>query len=303
MKIQVLYNRQYIPFDLYINSIYKIFKSNIFFTSKNCDVSIINNISLYDSESTFLLLFLNDIHLIYNIDTNKTKIIFINADYILNYSHNDYTLVYNYINLINLENTYIWEYNILNIAFYNKNFQNNKVHFIPLLYNDYLENVYIKNKLNICHNDKPIDVLFLGNISPRREKLLNEINKKCKLIIMENNQNIDEYINIIEKSKIVLNIYSKEINMPFDYYRFSLLYSNKVFVITEKISHTNMDIEKNLLELNELIINVDYDNIVNEIENYLNKTDEEIKIIKEKTYETFKKYDMNNYIVDFFTNV
>ena len=149
MKIQIYHNKNYIPFNLYIGSIYNIFKTNDYFVSNNYDVSIINNINQYSHESDYLILYLNYIEDIYNIDTKNTKIIFIHADYIINHSKNDQYLMCNYINNINLDNSYLWEYNYLNVEYYNNHFINKKWTFIPLLYNDYLEKIYNKKKYSL----------------------------------------------------------------------------------------------------------------------------------------------------------
>jgi hypothetical protein len=303
MQIQILYNRQYIPFDLYINSIYKIFTSNEFFISNNYEVELINDTCNLNKDTDFVILFLNDIAVIYNLVlNNKTKVIFINADCILNYSQTDFNMVNNYINNLNIKNTFIWEYNNLNVDYYNNHFKNKKIHFIPLLYNNYLEYIYNENKINISHDKKPIDVLFLGNADPgtRRKIILDQLSTICKVHIMSGVNNISEYINTIENSKIVLNIYSKESNMPFDYYRFALLYSNKVFAISEKKRDVNLEIQNDLLELSDVLIESNYDDILNTVEYYLKKPEYEIESIKQKTYEIFKKNDMDKYIVNFF---
>jgi hypothetical protein len=303
MQIQILYNRQYIPFDLYINSIYKIFTCNEFFISNNYEVELINDTSNLKKDVDFLILFLNDIGLIYDLVlNNNTKVIFINPDCILNYSQTDFNMINYYINHINIQNTFIWEYNNLNIDYCNNNFDNKKYYFIPLLYNNYLEYIYNENKINISHDKKPIDVLFFGSVDPgtRRKLILDQLSTICKVHIMCGVNNIREYINTIENSKIVLNIYSKETNMPFDYYRLALLYSNKVFVISEKKRDVNLEIQNDLLELNDVLIECNYDDILNTVECYLKKPEYEIESIKQKTYEIFKKKDMGNYIVKFF---
>ena len=303
MQIQILYNRQYIPFDLYINSIYKIFTCNEFFISNNYEVELINDTCNLKKDIDFLILFLNDIGLIYDLVlNNNTKVIFINPDYILNYSQTDFNMVNNYVNTLNIKNTFIWDYSILNIDYYDKFFINKKYYFISLLYNNYLEYIYNENKINISHDKKLIDVLFFGavDLGSRRKLLLDQLSTICKVHIMCGVNNIAEYINTIENSKIVLNIYSKETNMPFDYYRFALLYSNKVFAISEKKRDVNLEIQNDLLELNDVLIESNYDDILNTVECYLKKTEYEIESIKQKTYEIFKKNDMDKYVVKFF---
>jgi len=303
MKIKILYGRQYIPFDLYINSIYKIFTCNEFFISNNYEVELINNTCNLNKDVDFIILFLNDIGLIYDLILNSnTKVIFINADYLLNVSQSDFSMISNYVNHINIQNTFIWEYNNLNIDYYNNHFENKKIHFIPLLYNNYLEDIYNENKIKISHDKKPIDVLFLGNVDPgtRRKLILDQLSTICNVYIMSGVNNLRDYINTIENSKIVLNIYSKETNMPFDYYRFALLYSNKVFVISEKKRDVNLEIQNDLLELNDVLIECSYDDILDTVECYLKKSENEIESIKQKTYEIFKKNDMDQYVINFF---
>jgi len=306
MKIQILYNRRYIAFDLYINSIYHIFTNNEFFKSKNCNVSIIHDISLFSQDTDFLILFLNDIEIVFNANTNKTKIIFIHADYIINHSLYDQNLMKEYINIKNPANTYIWEYSILNIAFYNDHFSNKKCHFIPLVYNQFLEDLYKSHKLPelLSFHKKEIDILFLGNqCSPRRGDLLNKLSQKYKVVVRNNINSINEYIRIIENSKIVLNIYSKENNKIFDYYRFALLYSNRIFTINETMTNIDTIIEPHLVEFQNIMINIDYDKLAVEIGDYLNKSEEEIEKITSTTYDIFKKNDMNDSIVKFFTEL
>lgn len=305
MKIQIYHNKNYLPFNLYINSLYNILTTNEFFITNNFEVSIINNTSQYSNTSDCLILFLNYISDIYNIDTKNTKVIFIHADYIINHSENDQYLMRNYINNKNLHNSYLWEYNYLNIDYYNKNFINKKWTFIPLQYNKYLEYIYNKYKTDIPYDKKPIDILFAGSVDPgsRRGILLEEISKKYKLFIMKNVNDIKEYINIVDKSKIVLQIYSNENNMPFDYYRLALLYSNNVFVIGENFKEHEYSNKNNLSELSEVIIKTDYNDILNVVDKYIIKTTSEIETITNATYEVFKKNDMDSCIIIFFKNI
>jgi len=212
------------------------------------------------------------------------------------------------LNCENKDNTYIWDYSSFNIEYYNKNFLNKKYYFIPLIYNNYLEDIYKPNKLGIPFNERSIDILFLGNSSERRRVLIDNINKKYNIVIKCNINNIDEYIYYIENSKIILNIFSQDYNKSFDYYRCSLLFSNKNIVLTEKFTSVNFasvnfDIEKNLLELNKYLCFFEPDNINDTIENYLNKPQKEIENITENIYENFKKFDIVNYIIEFFDNL
>jgi len=190
----------------------------------------------------------------------------------------------------------------LNIELYDRTFSNKKYTFIPLLYNKFLEDVYKPFKLNIPFHQRPFDILFIGNYgSDRRTHLLKKLNDKYNVKIMSGVNSLDKYINLVEQSKLVLNIYAKESNRIFDYYRFAMLYSNKVLLVNESMKHVDVEIEPNLKELKDVMINIDYDKIYDEIGNYLNKSEKEIEKITSDTYDIFKKNDMNDYLVDFFT--
>ena len=135
-------------------------------------------------------------------------------------------------------------------------------------------------------------------MSERRNPYYEEIKKKYKTCIIKGN-NYSEIFNLIERSKIFVNLYSKETNKPFDYYRLVLLYANKVFVITET-PKVNFKIETNLLDLKDVIITCETNNYLDKIETYINLPSEEINTIILNVYEKIKKYTLEKYILDFF---
>ena len=94
-------------------------------------------------------------------------------------------------------------------------------------------------------------------------------------------------------------MFSKETNKAFDYFRLALLYANKVFVITES-PKVDFKIETNLLELKDLIITCETNNYLDKIETYINLPGEEINNITENVYDKFKKYTLEQSILDFF---
>ena len=136
-------------------------------------------------------------------------------------------------------------------------------------------------------------------MSERRNPYYEEIKKKYKTCIIKGNNNYSEIFNLIERSKIFVNLYSKETNKPFDYYRLVLLYANKVFVITET-PKVNFKIETNLLDLKDVIITCETNNYLDKIETYINLPSEEINTIILNVYEKIKKYTLEKYILDFF---
>jgi len=303
-KIQIFYDRigdkKFLAFDLFIYSIENILKKNYE------DVSFINSMdSLNQNENVLLIMYLNDLGKYikkygFKIKSN-IRIIFIHADFLYNHSKNDQNEIINFIDKINYNKCYIWEYSSQNIFYYNNYYKNIKYYFLPLLYDKYIEDFY-NSKLTrgkIPWNEKDIDIVFLGDYSDRRRPFYDDIKKKYNIYIISGNNNYNEIINLIERSKIFVNIFSKEINKAFDYFRLSLLYSNNVFVITET-PKVDFKIEKNLIELKDFIITCNYENFYDKIDEYINLPGEEINNITNKIYEEFKKHTLENYVSEFF---
>lgn len=297
-NVKIYFTKQnYIPFNLYISSLYNILLGNGF------NVSVINNIIDVCIDTEFLILFLNDISDVYNFDARNTKVVFIHADYIKNHSKCDQEKISSYINIKNPKNTFIWEYNNLNMEYYRENYQNKKnwIYYLPLLYHSTLEHIYKSSVTSsIPYENKQFDILFMGSLQDRRLNVVNALKLKYNVQVIQRIDDIKQYVDAIENSKIVLNIYSSETNKPFDYYRLALLYSNKVMVINETIEHYNTDIEKNLIELKDVMIHADYTSIEVEIGRYLSMPSGKISEITEQIYNTFKKDNMNDYVENFF---
>ena len=299
-NIQFLYPREYIPFGLYIRSLCNIFTTNPYFASTKMNISFINNIEMLSPKTELLFMYLNGVKTIDIEIPITTKVIFIQGDYIINHNRDDFNFMYNYANIKNPSNTYILEYNPLNVRFYNNNFTNLKYGYIPLLYSNYLEQIYEPHRLNIPLSQRPIDVLYLGSLNDRREKMIHIIRNKYNLVQVQFITDIKEYVELIEKSKLVINIFSKEDNKPFDYYRLAFLYSNKVMVINEQMEHIDPSIDEIPQIMSPVMINVEYPDLPNAIDKYLSKTEQEINCITERTYDIFKQFDMNTRVVDFF---
>jgi hypothetical protein len=238
------------------------------------------------------------------VNTGNTKVIFIHADYLLNHSEYDQTQMKTYINQKNPKNSYIWEYSNLNIDFYERNYKNVKWFYLPLLYSNNLENIYNTNATALIpYHEKKYDILFMGSQQSRRKNILDILKRKYKVLVIEGISDMRQYVDAIENSKIVLNIYSKDTNKPFDYYRLALLYSNRIMVINETMEHYNTDIEKNLIDLKNAMIHAEYSQIEETICRYLNMPAIDISVITEHIYNTFKSHDMSVYITNFFATL
>lgn len=294
MKIQIYYSFDFLPFTLYLNTLSKILEKHI---EKPI---FIKNFSEFLPDTEILFIYMTEITKIYNVNTNNTKIIFINADSIIHhYSQEDKFMIDDYIKNKNPNNIYLWEYNTLNIRYYNDNYPNVKYDYIPLTYDKYLEDIYNSHTVKIPWEQKDIDILFVGYFSDRRNKMIGELCKSHRIYIMQGVSDIQQYVSMVERSKIVINIIKNENNKSFDYYRLALLYSNKVFILNETfIVDENLD--KHLDKLLENIVQVDYDNFPNGLIKCLSMSKNEIDENTNKVYDEFKKLSMESNIINFF---
>ena len=303
-SIKIFYDRiddkRYLAFDLFIYSLANILK-NIY-----QNVKLISNLNdLQSNETTLLIMYLEDLGKYvkkYNFDiSSNVRIVFIHAEFLYNHLKDDQHEIIKFVNNINCNKCFIWEYSSQNIFYYNKFYQNIKYKFLPLLYDKYIEDLY-NSKLDrgrIPWEEKDFDVVFMGCYSDRRKPYYEEIKKRYKTCIITETNNYSEIFNLIERGKIFVNFFYKESNKAFDYYRLALLYSNKVFVITET-PKVDFKIEQNLLELRDVIITCETNNYLDKIEKYINLPSDEINTITRNVYETFKKCTLEKSILDFF---
>jgi hypothetical protein len=261
------------------------------------DIEIINRYEDLDFNNSIVIMFFGDL----NIDATNTtnKIILIMTEHYKNL--NSKTL--EFIN--NSKNYYIWDFSPTNIKQINKNYPNINNYYLPPLYNPYLELYYQQTiAKKVDYKDKPIDVLFMGTINERRQKIIDELKKsyKVKRIVIEDKLSFNEIFDLIENSKLVLNVFYYDV-FTFDYYRNSLLLSNNILMVSEYPYNVDTNIEENLKGLEENLIFSDYDNLIDTVKQTLEKSPEEIKTITEKTYNWYKQHDMRTYVYNFFTTI
>ena len=303
MKIQYYISDEfckfYLPFLLYrgcltkvIKEVYNIAIEYIYdfqLLQNNTDTIIICNITSINNE-------LLDMLSIYD-----SKKIIINTEYYENFNISKY---FDFIN--NKPNFYLLEYNILNINYLKNTNKNIDYHFIPLCYDSFLEDYYNSRIVKKSFIEKDIDILFLGKLNRRRKNIINYFNKHYNVMIkyeVNDNSNI-ELCNLIERSKIVLNVLYYNNNIIFDYYRNSFILSTKTLLITEKSSSKDYLIEDGLLELENNIINVEYNKIIETVNKYMkNLSEEEYNKLVDTQYNAFKNYKMNDKITNFFNKI
>lgn len=278
-------HNDYMPFFLYIKSLEYILKNiftNIILTESveivqkiKPQILFIFSISLFDV-----------IHCFY---PNQLKFI-INTEY-----YNTWNIEEKLKILNNINNIHFLEYNILNIELINQKYDNIKVLYVPQLYHTFLNFYYQKNIGQQNNQVKDIDVLFYGNTKiERRQKILNELSHKINLKIVFNEKN-DVLCKLINRSKIVLNIYAMEDNKPFDYYRNIFVLANNNILVSEYPRDINVVYEKNLENIENFLQVPQYNDIVNRIETILYKYNDKdfINNIITKQIEFLKKNVMS----------
>ena len=264
------FTKFYLPFQLYRECLTKVIKEVY-----NNTIELIYDFKLLENNNKTIIICtitsIND-ELLDMLEKYNSKKIIINTEYYENFNISKY---FDFIN--NKPNFYLFEYNILNINYIKNTNKNIDYHFIPLCYDSFLEDYYNSRIVKKIYNEKDIDILFFGSSCRRRQKILNSLRKKYKLSIYKkyNDNSNTELCNLIERSKIVLNIMYYDNNIIFDYYRNSFILSTRTLLITEKSPSKDYIIEDGLLELENNVINVEYDKIIETVDKYLKNSSEE----------------------------
>jgi hypothetical protein len=303
MKIQYYisdeFSKFYLPFLLFRECLTKVIKEVY-----NISIEYIYNFDLLqDTNDTIIISNIYSINdkLLNILEKYKSKKILINTEYFKNLNVSKYL---DFIN--NKSNFHLLEYNILNINYLKNSNMNIDYHFIPLCYNSFLEEYYSSKIIKKTYAEKDIDILFLGTLNRRRKFITNSLKKKYNLVTKYNfgDDSNTELCNLIERSKIVLNIIFYDHNVIFDYYRNSFILSTKTLLITEKSKSKDYNIEDGLLQLENSIINVEYDKIIETVDTYMSDMSEDkYNKLVDTQYNAFKNYKMDNKITNFFNKI
>ena len=305
MKIYIYisdnFSKNYLPFLFYRNIIYETFIKYthypiIYIYDLNEFIDSENNIFI----TTIYCFNKNLEQNFYFFNKSLCKKIIINTEY---YTHGNINKLLKYINIYN-NYFYIFDYNKINIKNIKKLFVNVNIYYFPLIYNEYLEDFYNKNiDKKLYWNDKDIDILIYGSLNERRSKIIDKLKQKYNIIYFINIYDHKSLCNMINRSKIILNVLFYDYNIIFDYYRNSFLLANNALLVTECNNDFEYDIEYNLKNIEENIILCNYNNIEETIDNIFSKSENEINEIIFKQYIWFKKYNLKDNILNFFKNI
>jgi GR25 family glycosyltransferase involved in LPS biosynthesis len=173
-------------------------------------------------------------------------------------------------------------FNIYNFNKYNDIFLKNKIYYLPLSVDNITYNEY--------NDDIEFDIIFYGSKNYRRDSILNNIQKKYKIKILHNIFG-EDVINLVKKSKIILNIhYYKNANLEISRINEILIYNKVIISELPHMNDSNIDFYKN----NIIFIEEIKDDMSN-IELLYNKID---YFLNNKNYNNYLKSNNNKLFVD-----
>jgi hypothetical protein len=181
----------------------------------------------------------------------------------------------------------VWDYSLKNVNKLTQGGVKNVLH-VPINYSDNLE---VVDCTKYPDSEKDIDILFMGSISPRRKELLERLKTivGAKIMIADGGLWGEERLELLKRSKIVINIHYYGPDSLLEMARLSILLANRSFIISESGGDASMD-----KRLEKGVIFGKYDDLVNLCKKYLRPematkkvliAREGYKIFKEKAYQ------------------
>lgn len=300
--------KTYMPFMLFRDCVYHVLNEyyvNDMITkieyiydiySVNHDPSTIVLLNIYD-----ITLYENSQIILDNILNSPANYLIVNTEYWENRGAKN---IFQILEERTQKNILLIEYNIINYRSIKKYYPSILTLFLPLLYNEHLEGYYIENIDNNKRRweSKDIDVLFYGGLNDRRLDILNKLKEICNVYIVDSHHGAtnEELCQLIERSKIVINVLYYDYNVIFDYYRNTILLSNDVLLITETPREMDKGVEYWLQDIEKYLAISTYENIVNLTKQCLNMSANERNIMLKKQREWFTRTNMKDILVPFF---
>jgi hypothetical protein len=305
MKVQIYISndfcKDYMPFMIYRNIIHNILSETL-----GIDISCIYNLcDISGDKETIVILNMYDLTLyeekenvLYTIERTNARFVIINTEHWKNWG------VYDLLKKIQDEGYQctIFEYNVINYNNIISEFPHVNMLFLPLVYNDHLENYYTSNiTQKISWNNKDIDVLFYGGINERRKTILDSLKNKYNVHIISSHHGAtnSDLCKYIERSKIVINVLYYDYNVIFDYYRNTLLLSNGVLLVSEMPLTMDTKLEPWIKDIETNMQFVKYNELKERVEKLLSSNKDEIQELIKTQCSNFKKYDMKDILIPY----
>lgn len=168
----------------------------------------------------------------------------------------------------------VWDYSADNVRFLRERGIEN-VKLLPLGFHEKMQ--------TIAETEPDIDVLFYGSLNPRRNAVLLELRKHCKMEFLFNVYSRERDL-VIGRSKILLNLHFYEAQIM-EQVRVTYWLNNRRFVVSEQSAFNPY----------EGMITVPYDGLVDCCLRYL-AAPQERRRIAEETFARFREHRMVDYL-------
>jgi len=132
----------------------------------------------------------------------------------------------------------VWDYSLKNVNLLVSRGIKNVLH-VPI---SYTKNMRVIDNTIIPNAEKDIDILFMGSISLRRKELLEKLRESgYNVHIADGGLWGDERVDLLKRSKSVINIHYYGEDSPLEMARLSVLLANKCFIISETGGEHSLD--------------------------------------------------------------
>lgn len=138
-----------------------------------------------------------------------------------------------------------------------------------------------------CTQYPDYDVLFVGFITERRKKIVDELQQYCCVSIQPRWGK--DFSDALKRSKILLNIHQYEVSTPVEQPRIAYALNNKTFIISE--TATDNPYQK--------LVSCDYENLVSTVLHYLHHPGKRAEK-KERMFNSFKEFKMTDILQHYF---
>lgn len=312
MNIVDEFSKNYLPFKLYRDIVQNMIIEYNDCSQDHCDIydlkTEINKIT--NKEQNRTIIFLNMYDLTLSEKKNQMREVISNnraiSFTIINTEHWETRGAKEILTMLqneNRKNISIIEYNIINFRNIVSSYPDVRVVFLPLIYDKLMEKVLKDNIESLFNTEqKDIDVLFYGGINDRRKQVLDALKgENWNVYIVDSHHGVTnkELCNLINRSKIVINILYYDFNVIFDYYRNSFVLSNNTMLISEIPLEMDTKIEPWLHQIEELGTFCSYDKLVETTNEWLKKDNIVFNEMIEKQSKWFKGFKMQNKLWDY----
>ena len=312
MNIVDEFSKNYLPFKLYRDIVQNMIIDHNDCPPDHCDIydlkTEINNLKNKKQNRTIIFLNMYDLTLSEKkkqmreamLNDHEISFTIINTEH---WETRGAKEILTLLQTINRKNISIIEYNIINFRNIVSSYPDVRVVFLPLIYDKLMEKVLKDNIESLFNTEqKDIDVLFYGGINDRRKQVLDALKgENWNVYIVDSHHGVTnkELCNLINRSKIVINILYYDFNVIFDYYRNSFVLSNNTMLISEIPLEMDTKIEPWLHQIEELGTFCSYDKLVETTNEWLKKDHKVFNDMIEKQSKWFKGFKMQNKLWDY----